>query len=460
MKPSESLIFKKDYQVFVLLLAAQIALLWAIYRGFTDPFAILIIMGVAGIVAFVMTVNFEIASYLFIISFMFDQDLTASMRIRVADLIAALLVLNFFLKTVVTREIRITKTPLDSLILMFLGVLGISLINAKSLAFGTINYLRHIELFLVMYALCHCLSVDMFKRLLYLFLVIVSTNAFLSNIIFISAGGGFRSFGAAGNEFTDMVVPASFIAYAFSFFETNRKKKVILSLMVLNLVFALFATGTRGAMFSWAIGFALTNLALLFHGGLSKRRIITLGIVIPVLLGFLALQFGYTTSHGVMSPYKGYVDTVDFRFALWYLALKSFLAHPILGIGLNQFMHIEEVFPSIKFSVIYPYIKGLDAHSVVLNFAANTGILGLTLLFFLFFKILKLGWRTYERHKWTSLAPLTLSLTLVLTYIVYSSFYAGSWFWSLNGFEFMFFLAMMLRIRKDLNPNNAIRTLK
>jgi len=434
-----------NYRIFVILLATQLLFLWAIYRGFAGPFTFLIMLGVAGIIAFIMTANFELASYLFIISFMFDQDLTSSMRVRVADLIAALLVLSFFLKVVITREIKIKRTRLDMIILVFLGTLGLSLFNAKSLAFGAINYLRHIELFLVMYALFHCLSVGVFKKLLYLFLVIVSANALLSNIIFISAGGGFRSFGAAGNAFTDMIVPASFIAYVFSFFETSRRKRVLLLLMVMNLVFALFATGTRGAMFSWIIGFVLTNLALLLHGGVSKQRLSVLGLVFPVILGFIALQFGYETSHGVMSPYKGFVDTVDFRLALWYLALKSFLAHPILGIGLNQFMHIEEVFPSVKFSAIYPYIKGLDAHSVVLNFAANTGVLGLTLLIVFFFKILKLARLSYKKTKWTIHAKYTLAIALVLSYIVFSSFYAGLWFWSLNGFEFMFFLAMMLR---------------
>ena len=112
-------------------------------------------------------------------------------------------------------------------------------------------------------------------------------------------------------------------------------------------------------------------------------------------------------------------------------------------------MRLEEVYPSVKFSVLYPYIKGLDAHSVVLNFAANTGILGLTLLFAFFYKILKLSWGTYRKYMLTSQASVTLSLALVLSYIVYSSFYAGSWFWSLNGFEFMFFLAMMLQVRDE-----------
>lgn len=435
-------------------LLAQVSVLWAIYSGLTNPASILILALIAGVMALVVTVNFELASYLFVLSFLFNQDLTSGMRLRIADLIAVLLILSFGLRVFVTGEVKLRKTPLDIAILCFLAVLGLSLVNTKSVMFGAINYLRHIQLFLVMYALYHCLNLNHFKKLFYLFLIIVASNALISNVIFIASGGGFRSFGFAGNEFTDMVVPGSLICYVFYFFEKNTKKKSVYMLGVLNFVIALFATGTRGALVSWGIGFVLTNLVLMRQPIVKKGKVIQWGLIVPVFLLALGLAFRYQTSHGVVSPYRGFVDTVDFRLALWHLAIQSFLAHPILGIGLNQFMRLVEVYPSVKFSILYPFIKGLDAHSVVLNFAANTGIIGLTLLFILFYKILRESWQMYKKYKWTSNAPLTLSLALVLTYIVYSSFYAGAWFWSLNGFEFMLFLAMLLRLRKELDPRS------
>src|SRR4030065_1749339 len=100
MISTENIVSKIDNRVFILLLAIQMAFLYSIYKGFTDPFAVLILIAIASSVAFIMTINFEIASYLFIISFIFDQDLTTGMRVRVADLIAALLVFSFFLKVV------------------------------------------------------------------------------------------------------------------------------------------------------------------------------------------------------------------------------------------------------------------------------------------------------------------------------------------------------------------------
>jgi O-antigen ligase len=434
---------------FAAFLLAQVAVLWAIYSGLTNPVSILILALIAGVVALAVTVNFELASYLFVIFFLFNQDLTTGMRVRIADLIAVLLILSFGLRVFVTGEIKLRKTPLDIVILCFLAVLGLSLVNTKSVMFGTINYLRHIQLFLVMYALYHCLNTNHFKKLLYLFLIIVATNALISNVVFIASGGGFRSFGLAGNEFTDMVVPASLICYVFYFFERSAKNRGIYLFAVLNFVIALFATGTRGALVSWGIGFILANLILFRQATVNKRKVIQWALVVPVVLLILAAAFRYQTSHGVVSPYQGFVDTVGFRFTLWHLAIKSFLAHPILGIGLNQFMRLHEVYPAVKFNVLYPYIQGLDAHSVVLNFAANTGMLGLTLLFILFYKILKLGWQTYKKFQWYGDAKFILALAIVLTYVVYSSFYAGLWFWSLNGFEFMFFLAMLLKFRAN-----------
>src|SRR3990172_5465094 len=133
--------------------------------------------------------------------------------------------------------------------------------------------MRHIQLFLVMYALYHCLSVRHFKKLLYLFLIIVGANALISNVVYIASGGGFRSFGLAGNEFTDMAVPASLICYIFYLFEKNIKKRGLYLFGFLNFMIALFATGTRGALVSWGIGFVLSNLVLSKHGRIQKSKV-------------------------------------------------------------------------------------------------------------------------------------------------------------------------------------------
>ncbi len=439
---------------FAFLILVQVLILFSFYTGLTNIYSSILLACGAVVFTFLALSNFELLSYLFIISWLLDFDLTSSLRVRVADLLAILLMVSFILKALISRGVSVRRTPFDMVILILLSIMGLSLFRASNLQSGVINYLRHLELFSVFAVFCYSMDISHAKRMLRLFIGVVAINSLISVTLYIGQGGG-RVFGIGGNEFTDMIVPAFIFTNVFFFFERKPKYRAFLGFLLGLFTFALFATGTRGALFSWGIAVLIANLILFLHGKVKKRTILKALFAVPALLALLILVFGFQTSHGVTSPSQGYVDTIDFRLALWGWAVKAFLSSPLLGIGLNQFMDIEQVFPSARINPLFPYLKGLDAHSVVLNFLANTGVIGVGALFVFFIKILSVAWNLYKKTKYLQDAKYTLGLAVVLTYVVYSSFYAGGWFWSLNGFEFMTFLAILVTFSYKFNHHNA-----
>ncbi|MCK4223721.1 MAG: O-antigen ligase family protein [candidate division Zixibacteria bacterium] len=381
-----------------------------------------------------------------------------------ADFSALIMVISYLTRGALNGDLAIHRTPLDKPILIFLCVLGLSMIHVVDLPFGIRNYFRHVQLFIIFYILSSGLQKSDIKRTLTLFLVFTSLHSTFNIFQSLFSSGHIRSFGIAGVFFNDILVVSLLIAYSFYLFHKDVKKKRFYGLVFFVALGGLVVSQTRGAVLSFLLGyFFVTVVALKKARDLKlayvKRNFLrSTGLILTILLVFMifspSILLGF--SHRFYTITQGPAETIELRFVLWGTAVKSFLQNPILGVGLGQFARISQVLPELRFNPLFAYVSGLGAHNIVLSYLTETGILGLLCLFYLMLKSLRLGWINFKRSKSEAEVPISVSLLGVLFFVVASSFYAGEWFWSVSGMLFMFLLALLVVFNKSMGNENEL----
>ena len=137
------------------------------------------------------------------------------------------------------------------------------------------------------------------------------------------------------------------------------------------------------------------------------------------------------------------IGTLHYRMILWDAGINAFLSHVVNGIGLGHFPILSGDYSSIGNSTFFiDNIKGLSTHNIILSYLAETGIIGTFCLLLLFMKIIQVGYSIYESSENREDYQLSIPLYCILFYVCISSFYAGAWFWSISGVQFMFFLSL------------------
>lgn len=139
----------------------------------------------------------------------------------------------------------------------------------------------------------------------------------------------------------------------------------------------LYFSYTRGAMLGFLVGMPVA--AFLHHRRRSLPAFLLATIAIVLLLFGYKLWVKVTGVESNMAEYSNRVGSVTdgnsaARLLLWKSAVASIREHPFLGLGFNQFRYqsrdiaIRNGIPPVK--------HNLHAHSLILDLAANTGLLG------------------------------------------------------------------------------------
>lgn len=206
------------------------------------------------------------------------------------------------------------------------------------------------------------------------------------------------------NIFGGYLVIALFVSYfLFVYTDTRLKKSLLLTLIPL-LVLTLALTFARGPFFAWVLG------TLLFFGvGLIKKMkgFLKLGTLIGgAFLVTILLLFQQLAARGGFVNYNTLSKASDSgRFLYYKLASTLFLHHPFLGIGHNGFA----LFP---YGTIDPALAGANpagalSHSIYLQVASETGIIGLGMLALFIFSLVI---PTFKQK----ITPLSLTLITIL----------------------------------------------
>lgn len=440
------------YQYWFVIIAIQIGIIILVLLEQWIPLFIMILFPFMFFSAFnLSTAIYAIVSSLFIGIYLLEQPV----GIRVVDILIAITVIAYLHNKAIRGSVSLVKTPLDKPIFLFLGAITISLIGAYSYTRGTINLLRHMELFAIFYVLVDAISLlgkDVVKKLLDYY-VYAATFASGIAILGMYIKGEGRAFGITGTPLSDLIVAALIISTSLLILSTTTKQvlkhSAITSILFLELVF----TQTRGAWLSF-------TFALLFMGFLLRNKpisriykkyvwIIFLATMVVLIALGLFNDYFLGITHRVEQLSHLNMGTIQYRLILWDAAIQAFLSNQINGIGLGQFALISGRYSKIGGTDLFKgNLEGLTAHNIILSYLAETGFIGILCLLFFIFSCMRLGLRIYRVATIRSEIEVALPLVTVIFFVVVSSFYAGSWFLSINGIQFMFFLALTVVISK------------
>jgi O-antigen ligase len=131
------------------------------------------------------------------------------------------------------------------------------------------------------------------------------------------------------------------------------------------------------------------------------------------------------------------------RMLLWNNAFTAFWDHPLVGVGPGNYKVIHTIYPAIHLEFVHFFVRGLNAHNLVLHYLAETGLVGtipMVLLIFNQFRLSRRRWHLSQGIKelQVSAALYAIGISLLLT-----TFIEADWMWGFAGYTFVFFVALI-----------------
>src|SRR5438132_2968336 len=167
------------------------------------------------------------------------------------------------------------------------------------------------------------------------------------------------------NGFGTMVFLGSLVALGLAYRAREQERWLWLGCSLVSFG-GLLATESRSALAGWVVGAAyLTWRELRDRPRRLGRWWLASGLVVVALLGAVALpDLGQRVGHALR-------DLGADRMQIWRISAGMVAAHPVLGTGPGTF---ETVYNRLKPA---GWERKWSAHNLWLNFAAETGLLGL-----------------------------------------------------------------------------------
>lgn len=369
--------------------------------------------------------------------------------LKPVDVITILMIFSFLFYKLINSDFTFTIDKLQKPILIFIFAISISLIDTADIQKSVMNLFKHLELFVLYFIITNSFSswkLSNIKHVLDYFLY-VSLSATIIAIILLINSDEVRAFGITGIPLAELTVGALIISISFFIFSNSKRTTIKYALFSLLLFTGLVLTQTRGAWISFFLSLAfMWFLVRKKSVGFSRNRLfgILSILLLSVMITFLVFPNIFTLiAHRVEEIKHFEIGTIQLRLILWEAAIRAFLSHPINGIGLGQFTVLSENFSSLGMSSIFKEnVGGLSAHNITFSYLSETGLIGIIGLIIFYTSMLKLARNTFIRAKNLQEIEISTALFTNLFFVVASSTYAGSWFWGLNGTQFMIFLAL------------------
>ena len=230
---------------------------------------------------------------------------------------------------------------------------------------------------------------------------------------------------------------------------------------LLPLAVAVLAWGERGSTFGrrrWMYGLAALIIAaalvltysrgalllgvpasLLFLAALRGRRSLLLAVGVLVLAAAIVLAAG--GSGRLTSLLDASQGTTFFRLQLWQSSLSMIGDHPLLGVGLDNFLYqyrSQYVLPTAweEFNLSHP-------HNLVFDFWLRLGLPGLAVLLWMLVTFFRRGWRLYRGLPQGNERLLVMGLMAGMVNFVAHGLVDNSFFLVDLAFAFMLMLALI-----------------
>jgi O-antigen ligase len=253
------------------------------------------------------------------------------------------------------------------------------------------------------------------------------------------------------------------IAVAVALLSRHRARRVLYALATLVIGIAIVLTFSKGALL---LGVPISlSVVIVFWGG---RR------AVAALAGLAAVG-GLTLIP--LSRHPRFADLLNlssgtsfFRIQLWRAALKMFVDHPILGVGLDNFLYAyrgKYILPEAWEEPNLPH-----AHNFLLDFLTRLGVLGFAVLVAMLVSFFVLARQTLSKLRHNvgagctrddvgagctrdDLRALTIGLTAsMVNMLAHGLVDTGYWFVDL-AFAFMMTLGLMAAIHKTYQVRSA-----
>jgi O-antigen ligase len=227
--------------------------------------------------------------------------------------------------------------------------------------------------------------------------------------------------------FLDRVVP---VLAAVALFARLRWRRIVYALCSLPVLFCLYLTYSRGA---WLLGLPA---AALFVGLMWGRKAlwISLAVICVVVLSLLPLV-GTERFTSLLDTQGG---TTFFRLKLWQASLNMIKDHPLLGVGLDNFLYqyrtryvLPEAWQELDLS---------HPHNIVLDYWTRLGVLGVVALVWLEVAFFVKGLRLYRRLPGQDERALVLGLMASMVACLVHGLIDNSYF--LVDLAFVFFITV------------------
>ena len=256
---------------------------------------------------------------------------------------------------------------------------------------------------------------------------------FGENLITAEGVGRVRGFYGSPNNLALYLGRLLPLAVAFAAWGQSGRRRWAYFLALLVMAVTMVLTYSRGA---WIVGLPIS---LVFLAALRGRRALVWALValVAVAIGVLAI-FGSGRLDSLLDTSAG---TTFFRIQLWRSSLAMILDHPILGVGLDNFLYAYRttyVLPSAwaEFDLSHP-------HNFVLDFWLRLGIPGLVTIFWLLAAFFRKGWRSYRSLGKSDVGLLVLGLMAGMVNFVAHGLVDNAFFLVDLAFVFVLMLALL-----------------
>ncbi len=430
-------------------------------------------LGLAALLApipFLLITNPKAAFYLFLASLTIYYPVRLTViALHPFDLAMALGFLSIVADYLLHGRTEIRRTGIDLAWLMMIFTTALSAAFAYNYHLSIVPVFRIIAIY-VCFRLVYKMAIDLgVRKILIIYISGVTALAALNIILFIMSGGRVRIFGPAWLAMETFTMTALPMALCFFIWARSRTEQIRFGLAVLIIALGIMATQSRAPMVS-----VIITLPILITLAWRKtkregdrasqkrlKNIILLaafaGIPVIILSSTLFLSMlGRTTEfiESLSNP-KG---TIALRIVLWTAAIKGFLSSPITGIGIGNFRIVEQIIPAMKTESVWYYIRGLTAHSVVLQYLCETGILGLFALLNLTLVGLRLSYKSFKQLLSRTDNAAAAAIFIATIIFAHTIIYMRSWTWAQDGYVMAIIFGLNAALAHNLSRNRSTAT--
>jgi O-antigen ligase len=431
--------------------------------------------------ALVVVSSPRLAIYQFAFFLFIKLPLSSEIHVTLMDISAALLVAAGFIDFFLNQR-KAISIPLALPFSLLIGALFIAGLNAYDTSLALTHPAKSGFLFVVFLSLVWLYRHIKLERLLKVFLWIGVAHATLALAVYLTSGGAIRSFALAPKALDDILMLSLPLATFFAL-KAPRKSSLVYSIGAALTLGGLVATQSRAPIAFGILGAALTFIiayrhirseiprrkllgdsatirVLAFFRRRIRKVVVATGLITIALFGLnseLFLTVGERFSELLTTNPGG---TFRLRLTLWKAALLAFQDNPWLGVGPSNFRLLDVIYTSFRLDPAHLWVQGLSAHSLLLHYLAETGIIGATALMALMVRQFYLARKNWLRDKLSDSSNASLGLYAVSIIILLTTIAESAWTWGHVSFVAVFFLAAISRSAQEPASERSQRQLK